>query len=260
MKKLVGFHGVTVSTLDSEKTETYSPTDRDVWIHIISDLLRQLVQRCPWSCSGQNVHFWAGSPVTPGHLKPLCLSYMTVWNRLILGILEFPGGSAGYGSGVVTAVAQVAGVVWVRSLAWEHSYAASTAKKKKRKERNYTHLVSYPLVKYVFPLVELAWQQWLRKNCAEKLRQQCLVMEHVTSKQRWRRGSNFCLHAKKKAASGDLLKSCCLSQLPPYPSPQPQWHCPHFQPIPSLLPESFLSYKYDCVGSSRCGSVVNESD
>ena len=34
-------------------------------------------------------------------------------------ILEFPHGSMGEGSGVVTAVAQVAAVAQVRSLAWE---------------------------------------------------------------------------------------------------------------------------------------------
>lgn len=33
--------------------------------------------------------------------------------------MEFPAGSVGYGSGVVTAVAQVIAVVRVQSLAWE---------------------------------------------------------------------------------------------------------------------------------------------
>jgi len=43
--------------------------------------------------------------------------------------LEFPNGSAGSGSGVVTAMARVTAVVWVRSLAWELTHAASAAEK-----------------------------------------------------------------------------------------------------------------------------------
>ena len=40
------------------------------------------------------------------------------------------------GSGTVTAVARVAAVAWIQSLAWELSYAMSTAiKKKKKKEK-----------------------------------------------------------------------------------------------------------------------------
>ena len=38
------------------------------------------------------------------------------------------------GSGTVTAVARVAAVAWIQSLAWELSYAMSTAIKKKRKK------------------------------------------------------------------------------------------------------------------------------
>ena len=42
---------------------------------------------------------------------------------------EFPGGSAGWGPGVVIVVAQVAAVVWVQSLTWKSSHAMGTAKK-----------------------------------------------------------------------------------------------------------------------------------
>ena len=36
---------------------------------------------------------------------------------------EFPGGSVGQGPEVVIAMAQVAAVAWVRSLAWEPTHA-----------------------------------------------------------------------------------------------------------------------------------------
>ena len=42
---------------------------------------------------------------------------------------EFPSGSAGYGSCVVPAAAQVTAVDWVRSLAQERLHAAGTAEK-----------------------------------------------------------------------------------------------------------------------------------
>ena len=49
---------------------------------------------------------------------------------------EFPGGLSGLGSSVVTAVAQVAAVVHIRSQAWELPYASGAAKKiKKFKKR-----------------------------------------------------------------------------------------------------------------------------
>ena len=41
----------------------------------------------------------------------------------------------GSGSGIVTAVAQVAAVVWVQSLAQEFLYAVGTTKKKKKKKK-----------------------------------------------------------------------------------------------------------------------------
>ena len=44
---------------------------------------------------------------------------------------EFPGGSGGEGSGVVTSVALVTAVACVRSLVWELLQAVGTAKKKK---------------------------------------------------------------------------------------------------------------------------------
>ena len=43
--------------------------------------------------------------------------------------LEFPRGTVGYGSSVVTAVALVIAVVWVRSLAQELLHAMGAAKK-----------------------------------------------------------------------------------------------------------------------------------
>ena len=48
---------------------------------------------------------------------------------------EFPGASVGSGSGVVTAVAQVTAVAWVRSLAQEFPHGTVMAKKKKERER-----------------------------------------------------------------------------------------------------------------------------
>ena len=47
--------------------------------------------------------------------------------------LEFPYGTAGKGSGIVTARDQVAAVVWVRALAWELPYAMGAAKQEKKK-------------------------------------------------------------------------------------------------------------------------------
>ena len=46
-------------------------------------------------------------------------------------LLEFPGGSVGEGSGIVTTVALVTAEAWVRSLAWELPHAMKVAKKKK---------------------------------------------------------------------------------------------------------------------------------
>ena len=43
---------------------------------------------------------------------------------------EFPGGSAGLGSAIVTVVARVTAVVWVPSLTWELSHAVGVAKTK----------------------------------------------------------------------------------------------------------------------------------
>ena len=45
--------------------------------------------------------------------------------------MEFSGGTAGYGSIIVTAVARVTAVVWVCSLAQELPHAVGMAKKKK---------------------------------------------------------------------------------------------------------------------------------
>ena len=50
------------------------------------------------------------------------------------GILEFSSGSVGWGSGVVTTVAQVGAESWVWSLAWEYGQKGKK-KKKKRKIR-----------------------------------------------------------------------------------------------------------------------------
>ena len=51
----------------------------------------------------------------------------------------FPGGSAGWGFGIVTAVTQVAAVAWVWSLAWEllnkHGQKKKTNKQKKKKQK-----------------------------------------------------------------------------------------------------------------------------
>ena len=56
-----------------------------------------------------------------------------MWRLLRESILEFPGGAAGSGSGVVTAVA------WVHSLVQELPHATAVAKKKKNpKTKNKT--------------------------------------------------------------------------------------------------------------------------
>ena len=47
--------------------------------------------------------------------------------------LEFPGGSSGLGSSIVTVVVWVAAVVWVWFLAWELLHAERVAGKKKSK-------------------------------------------------------------------------------------------------------------------------------
>ena len=44
-------------------------------------------------------------------------------------LLEFSSGAVGKGSGIVTAVVQVAAVTRIRSLAWEILHAVNTAKK-----------------------------------------------------------------------------------------------------------------------------------
>ena len=48
---------------------------------------------------------------------------------------EFYCGTAGYRSGVVTAAAWVAAVVWVQSLTQEVLYPSGTDKKKKKKKK-----------------------------------------------------------------------------------------------------------------------------
>ena len=50
--------------------------------------------------------------------------------------MEFSGGSVGYGSDVVTAVALVKAVTWVSSLAWEFAHVIGTTKKKKKKKKS----------------------------------------------------------------------------------------------------------------------------
>ena len=51
---------------------------------------------------------------------------------------EFPWGTAGQGSRVITAAAQAAAMAWVPSLAWELPllWTWTKKKKKKKKERN----------------------------------------------------------------------------------------------------------------------------
>ena len=63
-------------------------------------------------------------------LNPLCHSGNTK-NTSFLSILgpELPCGAMGYGSGIVTAVAQVAAVAQVQSLTWVLLYASGMAKK-----------------------------------------------------------------------------------------------------------------------------------
>ena len=56
--------------------------------------------------------------------------------------MESPGGSAGSGSGIVSAVALVAAVVRVQSLAWEHSHAVGVAKKRKKQQDKKTFAAS----------------------------------------------------------------------------------------------------------------------
>lgn len=56
--------------------------------------------------------------------------------RQKIQVWEFPGGSLGSGSGVVTAVAPVAAVVWVRSPTLELPHAKGEAKKRKPKREN----------------------------------------------------------------------------------------------------------------------------
>ena len=51
--------------------------------------------------------------------------------------LEFPCKRAGYGSVIVTAVARVAAVAQVRSLAWELLHDARMAKKTKTNKKNH---------------------------------------------------------------------------------------------------------------------------
>lgn len=57
----------------------------------------------------------------------------------------FLGGSAGWGTSVVTTVTLVTALMQVQSLAWEHPHAAGVAKttttKKKRQIRYYSHFV-----------------------------------------------------------------------------------------------------------------------
>ena len=50
-------------------------------------------------------------------------------------MVEFPCGTAGWGSDVVAAVAWAAAVVWLQSLARELPYAMSAAKKKRSEKR-----------------------------------------------------------------------------------------------------------------------------
>lgn len=51
-----------------------------------------------------------------------------------LGVPQWP---VGYGSGIVSAVAQFTALVCVRSLAWEHPYAIGMAKKTKPNKQKY---------------------------------------------------------------------------------------------------------------------------
>ena len=62
--------------------------------------------------------FWSKGQFLPGRI---------IETRTL--IREFPGGSAGSGSDIVTAVALVTALVWVRSLAQELLHAVGTAKK-----------------------------------------------------------------------------------------------------------------------------------
>ena len=57
--------------------------------------------------------------------------------------MEFSGGTVGYGSIIVTAVARVTAVVWVCSLAQELPHAVGMAKKKKIKINVIQSLVGY---------------------------------------------------------------------------------------------------------------------
>ena len=51
----------------------------------------------------------------------------TALRHIIIKILQkFPGGSAGYRSGIVTAVAWITAMSWVQSLAWEFPHATGT--------------------------------------------------------------------------------------------------------------------------------------
>ena len=68
-------------------------------------------------------------------VKPLCMS-LGWWIHVIMHLSkcteeEFPGGSGGYGPGVVTAVAQV------QSLAWEFPRAMGAVKKKRKIHKIY---------------------------------------------------------------------------------------------------------------------------
>ena len=69
------------------------------------------------------------------HQKVKASPFLEVNHDPNLYCVEFPGGSAGSGSVLVTAVFVVTAVAQVRSLAQEISHAAGTVQKKKKKEK-----------------------------------------------------------------------------------------------------------------------------
>ena len=75
----------------------------------------------------RNVWTWVqfGNNVKHFQLLKFSVLFLNIW------VKEFCGGIAGYGSGIVTAVAQIAAAAWVHTLAQEIPHAAGVAKKKK---------------------------------------------------------------------------------------------------------------------------------
>ena len=76
----------------------------------------------------------SGFPSLDHVTRLLCAAHPSCvkWTNKSPSFREFPGGSAE--PSIVTAVAQVAAVVWVRSLAWELLHAMVWPKKKKKKK------------------------------------------------------------------------------------------------------------------------------